>query len=133
LRPLWPSCVNDFFVFGRGDAALCPSVKSAFSLRLGATPATLRVAMWVGPCVRFSWLSTPGALASPFSQMGQAALKKWTIFRTEAKSAHRLPRRDGDGTRHAISEERIMNYAQFHALYEALKERVGSVRKPRTR
>jgi hypothetical protein len=27
----------------------------------------------------------------------------------------------------------FMNYAQFHALYEALKERVGSVKKLKTR
>jgi hypothetical protein len=27
----------------------------------------------------------------------------------------------------------IMKYAQFHALYDALKERVGSVKKLRTR
>jgi hypothetical protein len=77
---LWPSCVNDFFGFGRGDAALCPSVKSAFSLHLGATPATLRVAMWAGPGVRFSWLSHPSAVAGSFSQMGQPLSKSGRFF-----------------------------------------------------
>jgi hypothetical protein len=49
-------------------------------------------------------------------------------IRAHAVSLEKLP-----GTERAYLQRVFMKYAQFHALYEALKERVGSVRKLKTR
>jgi hypothetical protein len=68
-----------------------------------------------------------------FPKARHPSVENWTIFRTAIGDSTPRPRKKPPGTQHAISEERIMNYAQFHALYEALKERVGSVRKLKTR
>ncbi len=59
---------------------------------------------------------------------------EWTIFRTARANFAASPQEERLA-RNMLYLKRvlIMKYAQFHALYDALKERVGSVKKLRTR
>jgi hypothetical protein len=92
----------------------------------GSNPARFSQARWY-PFARAE------IFALPIPKARQPIVENWTIFRTAIGDSTPRPRKKPPGTQHALFEERIMNYAQFHALYDALKERVGSVRKPRTR
>jgi hypothetical protein len=59
---------------------------------------------------------------------------EWTIFRTAREQLAGVSQ-EKHLARNMLYLKRvlIMKYAQFHALYDALKERVGSVKKLRTR
>ena len=71
---------------------------------------------------------------SPHQETLHAVFEIGRFFAREKRAIRRLPRE------HILARNMlclksvfIMKYAQFHTLYGALKERVGSVRKLKTR